>query len=513
VKYTAILLPILAAGAWAQGNPPAPLSCSASMLNGVRAVTLTGRQVSAAGVVQQILFAVGTATFDGVSAVTFNLTADTNNFSGAAQKWSGTYAIPSNCLGTLALVSGGTASFTLIPYNNGDAFTITGQDATYSYTGSGSLMPASGCLTSSYTGSYAFSANGYGLNLGTISTSVLQGVANGLNTVAGILQFNGAGGASGSWSVATNGNASPATVSGTYSVASPGCAATVSLTDQNNVSYQLNLIASSADSANFDLIGASAASAATGGFGVVFSGGGHSTFVYPGLAVQNAAGISGGTPPGSLFSIYGYGLAVGKAQALTPTWPTTLASAQVTVNGELAPLYYADNNALAGEALINAQMPLDIPPGLATVVVKNGSSNSNAVAINVPTAANPGIFLYGANHAVAQNFPNYTLNSGTTPAKAGSVIVVYFTGGGAVQGGSSIMTGHPTPAAPYPLATTNVKVTIGGMPASVDYIGLTPTLIGVYQADIVVPKLTAGDHALVITIDGAASNSALVSIN
>jgi uncharacterized protein (TIGR03437 family) len=145
--------------------------------------------------------------------------------------------------------------------------------------------------------------------------------------------------------------------------------------------------------------------------------------------------------------------------------------------------------------------------------VKNGTTVSNAVAITVPSTANPGVFIYGTNHASAQNFPSYDLNSATTPAKAGTVIVVYFTGGGAVQGASSISTGHPTPSKTFPLVTANYSVTIAGISATVDYIGLTPTLIGVYQADIVVPTIASGDHNLVITIDGVASNTTVVSTN
>jgi len=40
---------------------------------------------------------------------------------------------------------------------------------------------------------------------------------------------------------------------------------------------------------------------------------------------------------------------------------------------------------------------------------------------------------------------------------------------------------------------------------------LTPGFIGLYQANIVVPKIAAGDHNLVITIGGTASPGALVS--
>ena len=504
MKFAAIFLlavPFLRA----QTAPPA---CSAATLTGTRTLTMTGRTSA----LSQIFLAAGTATFDGVSAVTFNLAVDTGQSVSATQKWSGTYTIGSNCIGTITTSIGDTASFTLIPYSSGNSFSITGQDTTFTYTGTGTSQPVDGCLTSSYTGAYAFSGNGYALSAGLVSQKISSGVAQGVNTVAGLLEFDGNGNITGSWSVATNGSATSATLTGKYTVATPGCTAAAIVTDQNNVAYELNFVVSSTNSANFTMIGATAP-VGSGTLELAFTGSGHSTFTYPGLAVENAAGISGGTPPGSLFSIYGYGLSNGKAQTETTTWPTKLASAQVTVNGETAPLYYADDAALGSEGLINAQMPLDIPPGLATVVVTNGTSVSNAVAITVPSTANPGVFIYGTNHAAAQNFPSYATNSASAPAKPGSVVIVYFTGGGEVQGAGSINTGKPTPGSTFPLVTTKVQVTIGGVSAALDYIGLTPTLIGVYQADIVVPTLSAGDHNLILTIDGVASNTTVISTN
>jgi uncharacterized protein (TIGR03437 family) len=67
----------------------------------------------------------------------------------------------------------------------------------------------------------------------------------------------------------------------------------------------------------------------------------------------------------------------------------------VTVNGEAAPLFYVS------PTQINAQMPLDIQPGMATVVITTGMSSSNSVAVCVPATAAPGIFgQFPTNQAV-----------------------------------------------------------------------------------------------------------------
>jgi uncharacterized protein (TIGR03437 family) len=157
-------------------------------------------------------------------------------------------------------------------------------------------------------------------------------------------------------------------------------------------------------------------------------------------------------------------------------------------------------------------MPLDVAPGYATVIVTNSKVVSNAAAVYIPATAVPGIFIYGSNRAVAQNLPSYALNTTSAPAPAGSSIVVYFTGGGPVQGGSSLVTGHPTPSGLYPV-TESSSVTVGGLPATIEFIGLSPGFVGLYQANIVIPTIAAGTHNLIITIGGTASATTSISTN
>ena len=64
---------------------------------------------------------------------------------------------------------------------------------------------------------------------------------------------------------------------------------------------------------------------------------------------------------------------------------------------------------------------------------------------------------------------------------------------------------------PYSRTTTAI---IGGAQADVSFIGLAPGFVGLGQANLVIPAGSAtGDNvAVVITIDGQASNSANVSV-
>jgi uncharacterized protein (TIGR03437 family) len=451
---------------------------------------LAGRDVLSTVVFSTVSLSVGTATFDGAGNFTFNLTTNTNQSPGATQNLSGTYSLPSNCLGTLNIATGDTGSFTLIPYNSGNAFTITGQDATYSFTGTGTAQPAA-CLTSTLSGAYTFSGNGYAL---------ASGVIGGVNTIAGALQFDGAGAVAGNWSVATNGAATPATITGHYSVSS-SCVASATVTDANGLSYTLTFTVTSADGANYQLLIASSTS--------TFTGNGHNTFTNPGLAVANAANVLGGTPPGSLFSIYGINLATGQAQPTSFPLPIAAQSATVTVNDVPAPLLYVN------KTQINAQMPLEIQPGVATVLVKNVIANnttvSNSVAVTVPATAIPGVLVYGSNHAVAQNYPSYSLNSSAAPAKVGDAVIVYLLGAGPVQGGNLLTTGQATPTSPLFPVTENYSATIAGVQATVQFIGLTSGFAGLYQANVIIPRVGAGERNMVITIGGKASNVTVIS--
>jgi uncharacterized protein (TIGR03437 family) len=477
---TALLaLPLAAA---AQTAP----SCSAATLNGVRALILTGRDVSSAAVLSKAFQSTGTATFDGVGKVSFNLTANTNVAAGASVTWSGSYTLGSNCVGVVNVLSGDLASFTLIAYNQGKAFSIVGQDGTYALTGTGSTAPAA-CANATLSGVWVFNGTGFSLTGNAVT---------GVTGISGTLQFNGRGSVGGSWSVVTNGSSTPATVSGQYSVTS-ACLASAAVTDASGVAYALNLAFTSADGSDaaFDIATPLA----------LFALSGHATFTNPGLAVVSAAsGSAASTPAGSIFALYGSGLATSSAQPNNVPLPTTELTTSCTVNGEAVPLFYVS------PTQINAQMPLDVVPGLATVVVTNGSTTSNSVAIGVPATATPEIFLYGNNRAVVQN-ADFSLNSPTSPTHVGDVVVAYFTGGGPVTASGPWLSGHASPNGLSPV-TEPAVIAVGSVTAKVAYVGLTPTLVGLYQANFTVPQVAAGDRNLVISIGGTASAAALISV-
>jgi uncharacterized protein (TIGR03437 family) len=90
--------------------------------------------------------------------------------------------------------------------------------------------------------------------------------------------------------------------------------------------------------------------------------------------------------------------------------------------------------------------------------------------------------------------------------------VAYFTGGGPVNAAGALVTGAPSPSGLSPV-TGSYTVKVSGVDAMVNYIGLTPGSIGLYQANFVVPKVAAGDHQLVVTISGQNSNNPLIAVS
>ena len=61
--------------------------------------------------------------------------------------------------------------------------------------------------------------------------------------------------------------------------------------------------------------------------------------------------------------------------------------------------------------------------------------------------------------------------------------------------------------------TETATVTVGGQNANIDYIGLTPGSVGLYQVNFFVPQIAKGTYPVVITIAGQASNSPTMTVS
>lgn len=473
----------------APGNAPqiGGASCTTSMINGTYFYVLTGTVSSGSPNVPYAelgqFVANGSGSLSGSSSSNLNGQKQTNSLTG-------TYSVQANCSGsmTLTLNSSTTTALTFQLINNAQgmilAMTNDGDIVTGKAYRTSAASGSPACGLGSLSGTYGYSLTGYTTASGTSylysDSGQIISDGNGNLTATSVTNLGGA--------------FSNTTGSGTYSITSQ-CSGTATITNEsgNPSNYAIAVVQ---DGQQLLFLETDA--------GTTVTGLGQPQFVAPQQAAVNAASYRPGMlAPGGLFSIFGSGLSSQVASAGKLPLPTTLGGTQVLMNGAPVPLVY-----VSGEQ-INAQMPVDIPTGEPlTLTVMNGNAASNLVTLNVPPAA-PGIFTSNGTQAIIQN-PNGSLNSSTSPARAGETLVAYLTGGGAVNSGSWT-TGAASPSTPASV-TAPYTLTFGTQPAFVQYLGLTPGFVGLYQANFTVPPLAPGTYPVVITMAGNASNAATVVV-
>jgi len=228
-------------------------TCSSATLSGNYSATLTGRDLNSSVTFSNTTQGIGSVSFDGLSKVTFTLTTNTNKIAGTAQTLSGTYSLQANCVGILTITTGDAASFTLVAYNTGKDYLITGQDGTYAFTGSGGVLPAT-CPASLTAGTYIVNGSGFGLTSTTISS---------VNNFLGVIQFSGTNAIASAISISTNGGTTNSSGTGTYTL-SPNCSATATLTSASGATQVVVLEFTSASGGNFIFSLASPAVVSTG---------------------------------------------------------------------------------------------------------------------------------------------------------------------------------------------------------------------------------------------------------
>jgi hypothetical protein len=238
------LLPILAVPLLAQPQIGGG-ACTSATLTGSYSLTLSGRDASSAiTVLSGVSVGVGTATFDGLSKVTFTLTQNTVKSLGIPANWSGSYSLQANCVGAIAITSGDSATFTLASYDQGASYLIGGEDGIYAFSGSGTNLPAT-CSAGLLSGTYSFNGTGY---------VVASGLISGVTDFSGLMQFNGTGVVTTNWFISSGGTTTPVTTSGSYAVTS-GCTGTAAMADPSGNSYALQFTITAASGSNFVLGG------------------------------------------------------------------------------------------------------------------------------------------------------------------------------------------------------------------------------------------------------------------
>jgi uncharacterized protein (TIGR03437 family) len=249
----------------------------------------------------------------------------------------------------------------------------------------------------------------------------------------------------------------------------------------------------------------------------------------------NSSNGSHDNPPGSLILIFGTNMGPASLlKASSTPLSTQIQGGSDTVavsisNGgvtKAAPIFYVSANQSS------VQLPWEIPTGTANIVVTRNGNASSPQSFHVATFS-PGIFTVsqnGVGMGEVFNAVPITVNGKLTlaiaqppgsvpgltaiPAKAGDHLLAYVTGLGPVQ--PTVADG----AAPCPLSgcppgvvlsktTTLPQVMVGGVQAKIEFSGLAPQYVGVYQVNFRMPEgVTPGNAVpLQISIGGVTSTN------
>ena len=220
--------------------------------------------------------------------------------------------------------------------------------------------------------------------------------------------------------------------------------------------------------------------------------------VNPGGTVD-AASFTQPAAPGSLISIFGSNLSPSVQVAPSIPLPLTLNGTSVAVNNVPAYLIYVS------PLQINAQLPWETPTGGAVnvVVTVNGVPSAPQPVLVAQFA--PGLYEV-AGQALAANLDGTPVSS--RPVTPGDTLVLYASGLGyvsppGVDGNNSLDLLRS--------AMTIPVVSIGGLPARVEFAGLAPQFAGVYQLNVIAPAGLAPSAAAPISIQAGGSISTVTA--
>jgi uncharacterized protein (TIGR03437 family) len=187
-----------------------------------------------------------------------------------------------------------------------------------------------------------------------------------------------------------------------------------------------------------------------------------------------------------LVSVFGTGLANSTATNTASPLSYSLAGVSATVNGLAAPVVYAS------PGMLNIQVPFAAGAGPAALGVNNNGQVAGLQFQMSPSS--PGVFADANGNLVP-----------TPTVKAGTPVALYVTGTGDLN--PALKTAYsPSSGGSTPVPVLPVSVTVGGLPAFLEFVGVTPGLIGVTQINILVPSSTPlGNEPVVVTVGGVSS--------
>jgi uncharacterized protein (TIGR03437 family) len=203
-----------------------------------------------------------------------------------------------------------------------------------------------------------------------------------------------------------------------------------------------------------------------------------------GVANPASGGSTGAA--GMLLWVFGTGLAGTTTQSASGNpLPYSVGSVTATVNNLAAPLLYVSPNQ------VNIQIPYEVGAGPAVLGINNNGQVAGFEIQVTPSA--PAIYTDGNGNL-----------AGNPSLAPGAIGTLYVNGVGDVT--PTLLTGYLALGAAEITPVLPLSVTVGGVPALLQFAGLSPGGIGTTQVNFYVPaSVVPGSQPVVVTVGGNAS--------
>jgi uncharacterized protein (TIGR03437 family) len=202
--------------------------------------------------------------------------------------------------------------------------------------------------------------------------------------------------------------------------------------------------------------------------------------------VANGFSFDQAYAPGMFVSVFGTNLAAASQGTAAVPLESYFGGLTASIGSNLCPIFYVSPNQ------VNLQIPYEVQPGAATLMISN-SVGSASYSLQISAAA-PGI-AQDASHALVPN----------PSGSRGQSYALFMTGDGRVS--PAVADGSTPRSTISPSPLLGVTVTIGGVQAPIQFLGIPSWAIGMTQINFQVPTTAPmGTQQVVVTVGTAASS-------